>query len=587
MKYCFTFICQKGNLEIKALLLAASLKRFLKCNYEIIAVIPSPESTWGKPSTTTLTQLEDLGVKITYTPNPINTNYPIGNKISCLAVDTDADKIIFLDSDTLCCRDFEGDDRFNIDFNSKPADVSSFSKDENNWNYIYTKFGLSIPTERVLTTVSHELSLPYFNAGMIAVNNNCNFGQAWADICREIDNDPKITNKRPWLDQVGLPVTVKKLGLEYDCLDDRFNYPAHMISLNHQEPPYFCHYHWPDVIRMEPLLTQQCCEYIDEYPAIAEVMLDKSNWHHEKDNHWSLLAQSAKSIKQSASTNRQHNKKSSATSQPTGIITGIPRSGTSYLCTLLNKLDNCVAINEPKETMGPLLTQIVPHGVAMQYRVLRRKILDGVPIENKLTGGIPTEDTVANDKTETYLPTVSSDDFLLFTKNTMAYMARLDQLRLALPNAHVIACVRNPYDTIASWKTSFPHLLNADINNSRFGNLNDPFMRGIDRYFLSQITNSHDVTIRRALLWRYLADTVLEHKDQLTILRYEDLVTDPAKKMESLLSVFENNTIDIKFDTLKKSTIRSKREQLTKADFKAISSICFGAALELGYEPAF
>ena len=78
---------------------------------------------------------------------------------------------------------------------------------------------------------------------------------------------------------------------------------------------------------------------------------------------------------------------------------------------------------------------------------------------------------------------------------------------------------------------------------------------------------------------------MLEHKDDLTILRYEDLVIDPAKEIASLLSVYADNSKDIKFDVLEKSTIRSKSNQLTEADYQAISSICFGTALKFGYQP--
>jgi hypothetical protein len=37
------------------------------------------------------------------------------------------------------------------------------------------------------------------------------------------------------------------------------------------------------------------------------------------------------------------------------MITGFPRSGTSYFCSLLNKLPNFVALNEPEEHF-PLFT---------------------------------------------------------------------------------------------------------------------------------------------------------------------------------------------------------------------------------------
>jgi hypothetical protein len=52
MKYCFVFICQQGELEIKASLLAASLHRYLQCDHELVAAIPRPMNGGANPQTT-------------------------------------------------------------------------------------------------------------------------------------------------------------------------------------------------------------------------------------------------------------------------------------------------------------------------------------------------------------------------------------------------------------------------------------------------------------------------------------------------------------------------------------------------------
>ncbi|HEY6853265.1 MAG TPA: hypothetical protein VI139_03390, partial [Gemmatimonadales bacterium] len=63
MRYCFAFVCQAGELEPKALLLAASLRRHLRCEHELVAAIPQPESAWGKPGAATLDALRRMGVR--------------------------------------------------------------------------------------------------------------------------------------------------------------------------------------------------------------------------------------------------------------------------------------------------------------------------------------------------------------------------------------------------------------------------------------------------------------------------------------------------------------------------------------------
>lgn len=94
MKYCFVFFCQQGGLELKAMLLAASLKRYLRCDYECVAAIPQRATQWGTVSSDTLAFMQDLGVRTVPITNPINEYYPIGNKVACLGMDTSADKLI-------------------------------------------------------------------------------------------------------------------------------------------------------------------------------------------------------------------------------------------------------------------------------------------------------------------------------------------------------------------------------------------------------------------------------------------------------------------------------------------------------------
>lgn len=109
MKYCFIFVCQQGSLELESMLLAASLKRYLRCDYECVAAIPQPATQWGTVSEDTLVFMHDLGVRTVPITNRINENYPVGNKVACLGIDTPADKLIFLDSDILCGQEFSPD----------------------------------------------------------------------------------------------------------------------------------------------------------------------------------------------------------------------------------------------------------------------------------------------------------------------------------------------------------------------------------------------------------------------------------------------------------------------------------------------
>jgi len=296
MKYCFIFVCQQGGLELKSMLLAASLKRYLRCDYECVAAIPQPAARWGTVSVETLAFMHDLGVRSVPITNRINDNYPIGNKVACLGIDTPADRLIFLDSDILCAREFSPDTIslnpssisdpsqnlfeeikgiFAAPFSAVPS-MAPFTRDVKRWQQIYDLFKLPLPQWRVLCAGINELMLPYFSSGVIAVSNGLDFAKIWEDCCQRIDAEASITNKYPWLDQLALIVAVNRLNLRVNVLDKRFNYVVTQVPLP-KDLPFLCHYSMPSVVRCEPKLNQLVNELANTYPLLKKSLLS-SKW---------------------------------------------------------------------------------------------------------------------------------------------------------------------------------------------------------------------------------------------------------------------------------------------------------------------
>ena len=82
------------------------------------------------------------------------------------------------------------------------------------------------------------------------------------------------------------------------------------------------------------------------------------------------------------------------------IITGVPRSGTSMLCSLLNSAEDVAVINEPEEIFDILLR---PSGfkrssalwcddLKAYYAGLRRRLAAGEPVPNKVVADTRYED---------------------------------------------------------------------------------------------------------------------------------------------------------------------------------------------------
>ena len=266
----FVFVCQQGELEQKAALLAASLRRQLGDDPELIAAVPVPAERWGVPAAETLSFLEDLGVRTVSIENRVDPDYGHANKISALGVEARNELVIFLDSDILCLN-APSPNELSGAFCAKPADLATWDQGGEAWEKVYALFDLAPPERRVSSTQTGCVMPPYFNAGVIAVRAASEFAACWEDSCVRIDRDPDIGNKRPWLDQIGLAVTVARLGLDYQALGNRYNFPAHLEALRGREP-VFCHYHWPKVIRREPQLLAYVRELATRYPGLEAVL---------------------------------------------------------------------------------------------------------------------------------------------------------------------------------------------------------------------------------------------------------------------------------------------------------------------------
>jgi hypothetical protein len=271
VRYSFVFVCQAGELELKAMLLAASLRRNLRSDHQLVAAVPTPEARWGRPRPETLRFLGELGVDVVPITNEIDSDYPIGNKVSCLLVDLAGDVTVFVDTDMLCLRPFAHFPEFDAAFCAKPADFYSFRDHNENdemWEKVYGTFDLAVPRVRMTATVSGESMPPYFNAGFVAARRGTGLGQAWLACCRRIDAN----------DEIALPVAVAQLGLEYRCLDERFNYPCHERRIDRRDPPIFAHYHWPTVVLRDPVLREHCKALAREHRALADALDSYPRW---------------------------------------------------------------------------------------------------------------------------------------------------------------------------------------------------------------------------------------------------------------------------------------------------------------------
>jgi hypothetical protein len=276
----FVFVCQAGRLEIQSMLLAASLKCFLRCEYQMVVSVPVPPKDWGRPAQRTLAFFQEAGARIVETHNRMGTDFPIGNKTSALIHRFEGDPVVVIDSDVMLIRPFDGQCLRGVDFAAKPADFPTYNREFSDWSGIYRRFGLELPKKRMRATFSGEQMAPYYQAGFVAYRHGTGLGQQWLRFCEQIYARKKKEGSRSftWVEQVALPLAVEKLGVSCTELDETMNYPAHVRRVRGRELPYFCHYHEPGVIYREPLIRRLVTDFCRKYPPIREAMLADEQW---------------------------------------------------------------------------------------------------------------------------------------------------------------------------------------------------------------------------------------------------------------------------------------------------------------------
>ena len=270
MSYAFVFICQPGHLEIKTILLTISLKYFLKCDHELIVVIPRPASVWGEPDKLTLDVLDKLGVRIFEINNEISSpRHPGGgyvNKTFCFqTVRTNKDKIIFLDSDMLCLRDFFDNHDLSAAFNARLAASST----EGRWEDIFKKTNIPMPEIKHPATFSGESIPPYFNSGFICVAKEMAFrlGSEWLRSYKILRATDIMADNMAFEEQVALTLALVKLKLKYNTVTEKYNYPLSLRKkISKDQVPYFCHYHAPETLKHSLFILTLIKSFMHQYP---------------------------------------------------------------------------------------------------------------------------------------------------------------------------------------------------------------------------------------------------------------------------------------------------------------------------------
>ena len=248
------FIVDGERLEAQSLLLVSSLFRQHRANPGVSLIAYMPAASFGQLSPATRAMYDSCGVSVRALRDPAGLwkkDYPHGNKLLALAEPRGSDASLFLDTDMVCLGRLDDLDytRTGTVF-AVPEGVPTWGQENDRWERAYAFFDLPLPEDRVQLMRRGKVSYyPYFNAGFIGVSeeplrDGKRFGQLWLETASLFDWKCAVAKKRPWLDQITLPLTIKRFGLRYEALPEEYNYSiSNRADLSGLDEMRLLHYH--------------------------------------------------------------------------------------------------------------------------------------------------------------------------------------------------------------------------------------------------------------------------------------------------------------------------------------------------------
>lgn len=255
----FVFVVQGPRLQAQSLILADSLRRHHP-NADLVAYLPG--ETLADVPVAVADFLTACGVSCRRLDAPDDQwqqPYPHGNKILALAQPRDTRWSMFLDTDMAVIGAIDPTDLPEpMQVSVVPEGIGSWGKDFGQWQAAYGFFHMEMPDERIRLLRGRKLSFPpYFNGGMVAINeadkvDGRGFGDLWRTTASEFDWQAKASNKRPWLDQITLPLTMQRYGFKHKIVDERSNCSISNDRKLDGLNPTILHYHRARFLRNWP-----------------------------------------------------------------------------------------------------------------------------------------------------------------------------------------------------------------------------------------------------------------------------------------------------------------------------------------------
>ena len=220
-----TYIVEAPDYQNMACYLLASIRTHFPPDVQVIGYCPEHKMAEIDSGVIRAHELMGAEIRPMRTEGMWDTPYPHGNKIIAALQPRDSVFSAFVDSDVLFLRPNAPLALIAAGKVSCSVAASMRWGDQSVWDQIYAVFDMPVPTERVrLMRRSPGDVVPYFSSGLVVfpedAANGLRFADVWYDTALQIDRKTDLPARRPYLDQMSLPVAIRRAGLEWNPLPE-------------------------------------------------------------------------------------------------------------------------------------------------------------------------------------------------------------------------------------------------------------------------------------------------------------------------------------------------------------------------------
>lgn len=226
------FIVEPPEYEVMACFLAASLREQFGDQVALIGYCPDTKLDKVSPDVIELLRRMNCQLRSFAVGGRFDPVYPHGNKILATLEQRDTEFSAFFDSDVLCLRPNLVENLIMPGHVSLTPAASMIWGNTEDWTRIYAACDMIVPEDRIrlMRQKGNRGRVPYFSSGLFTfpeqyrTADGKSFPQIWMDIAQTLDAHPDIPGKRPYLDQISLPLAIQRAGLAWNILPEEQHY---------------------------------------------------------------------------------------------------------------------------------------------------------------------------------------------------------------------------------------------------------------------------------------------------------------------------------------------------------------------------